>query len=329
MSYLLSLLLLSSLACFYGFSVSRGKSCAIGSSALRMSAEFALLFDCDGVIVETEELHRLAYNKAFAKFGLTLNEESVEWTVAYYDILQNTVGGGKPKMKHYFNTEKGQWPASASPLIAAYETAEERDRLVDELQDAKTEYYKEIVGSVATARPGVLELMDEALADPRIKVGICSAATKAGFEKIVDAIVGKERLAKLDVIMAGDDVKEKKPDPLIYNMAREKIGIAADKCVVIEDSMVGLRAAKAASMRCLITYTPNTQGEDFYAEGADAAVPDLGSVGLADIFEPLRAGSEELLEGKRDARRALVVAVAVAAYMGWTPHFATLSKAAV
>jgi hypothetical protein len=175
MSYLLSLLLLSSLTCFYGFSVSRGKSCAIGSSALRMSAEFALLFDCDGVIVETEELHRLAYNKAFAKFGLTLNEESVEWTVAYYDILQNTVGGGKPKMKHYFNTEKGQWPASASPLIAAYETAEERDRLVDELQDAKTEYYKEIVGSVATARPGVLELMDEALADPRIKVSSCTS----------------------------------------------------------------------------------------------------------------------------------------------------------
>ena len=62
-------------------------------------------------------------------------------------------------------------------------------------------------------------------------MGICSAATKAGFEKIVDAIVGKERLAKFDVIMAGDDVKEKKPNPMIYNMARDKIGIAANKVV--------------------------------------------------------------------------------------------------
>ena len=95
--------------------------------------------------------------------------------------------------------------------------------------------------------------------------------------------------------------------------------------------MVGLRAAKAASMRCLITYTPNTQGEDFYAEGADAAVPNLGKVGLADIFGPLRAGSEELLEGIRDARRPVVHAVAVAdaSYLGWTPHFATLAKAVV
>ena len=62
--------------------------------------EFALLFDCDGVIVETEELHRLAYNGAFQQFDLTMADgEKVDWSVEYYDVLQNTVGGGKPKMK--------------------------------------------------------------------------------------------------------------------------------------------------------------------------------------------------------------------------------------
>ena len=67
---------------------------------------YALLFDCDGVIVETEEMHRLAYNAAFDKFGLKLkNGDSVSWSIEYYDILQNTVGGGKPKMHHYFNNE--------------------------------------------------------------------------------------------------------------------------------------------------------------------------------------------------------------------------------
>jgi beta-phosphoglucomutase-like phosphatase (HAD superfamily) len=64
-----------------------------------------------------------------------------------------------------------------------------------------------------------------------MQVGICSAATKGGFEKLVNAIVGPERLSKLDVVMAGDDVKAKKPDPMIYNVAREKIGIPADKYV--------------------------------------------------------------------------------------------------
>ena len=48
--------------------------------------------------------------------------------------------------------------------------------------------------------------------------------------------------------MAGDDVTRKKPDPLIYNLARERIGLPAAKCVVVEDSLVGLRAAVGADM---------------------------------------------------------------------------------
>jgi beta-phosphoglucomutase-like phosphatase (HAD superfamily) len=99
-----------------------------------------LLFDCDGVIVETEELHRLAYNEAFVKFDLKLNGQPVEWTVDYYDILQNTVGGGKPKMMYYFNQEVKAWPTVGGGGAPASE--EERVRLVDELQDAKTEFYK-------------------------------------------------------------------------------------------------------------------------------------------------------------------------------------------
>lgn len=54
--------------------------------------EYALLFDCDGVILETEEFHRLAYNAAFEAAGLTIDGEPVNWSVDYYDVLQNTVG---------------------------------------------------------------------------------------------------------------------------------------------------------------------------------------------------------------------------------------------
>ena len=46
-------------------------------------------------------------------------------------------------------------------------------------------------------------------------------------------------MRRFDVILAGDDVTRKKPDPLIYNMARERLGLPADRCIVIEDSMVG------------------------------------------------------------------------------------------
>jgi len=131
--------------------------------------EFALLFDCDGVIVETEELHRLAYNMAFRKFDLSLpNGKKVEWDVEYYDKLQNTVGGGKPKMNYYFNEEVRVWPTYQGN--AAPSTATDKSKLVDDLQDSKTEFYIKIVEEVAKARPGVLELMDAAIANPSIYV---------------------------------------------------------------------------------------------------------------------------------------------------------------
>ena len=109
--------------------------------------------------------------------------------------------------------------------------------------------------------------MDAAIAQPGLAVGICSASTRGGFEKVVDAVVGQERLAKLDVVIAGDDVSKKKPDPEIYNVAAARLGLDKTACVVVEDSMVGLRAAKAAGMACVITYTEQTAAEDFYAEG--------------------------------------------------------------
>lgn len=245
-----------------------------------------MLFDCDGVIVETEELHRLAYNGAFEAFELKIDGTPVEWVVEYYDVLQNTVGGGKPKMKWHFG--QNAWPTSTM-FAEAPTSDEDRDALVDALQDKKTEIYKKIVEEIAIARPGVLRLMDEAIADPSIAVGICSAATKAGFEKVVNSVVGADRLSRMDVVMAGDDVVRKKPDPLIYNLARERIGISADKCVVVEDSLVGLRAAVGASMHCVITPTSSTASADFLGEGAKKVVADLGedaSVGvtIAKLF---------------------------------------------
>ena len=279
---------------------------AAGDSGGAAAAQFALLFDCDGVIVETEELHRRAYNGAFEQFGLTMaGGEPVEWSVAYYDVLQNTVGGGKPKMKWHFETTAKAWPATVrgEPGPASYDDG--GAALIDALQDAKTVIYRSIVEQAAVARPGVLELMDEAIAAPGIAVGICSAATRGGFEKITDAVVGPERLGALDVVIAGDDVERKKPDPQIYDLARARLGgLDASKCVVIEDSLVGLRAAKGARMACAITHTESTRGEDFFGEGADAVLADLGGVGLADLFGA-RTGADAgaLFAGLSDAQR--------------------------
>jgi beta-phosphoglucomutase-like phosphatase (HAD superfamily) len=84
-------------------------------------------------------------------------------------------------------------------------------------QDKKTEIYKKLVTEVATARPGVLQMMDAALDRTDIAAGICSAATRGGFDQVVNSVVGTDRLDRLDVVMAGDDVPRKKPDPIIYS----------------------------------------------------------------------------------------------------------------
>ena len=123
---------------------------------------------------------------------------------------------------------------------------------------------------------------------------------------MVDAIVGQERLGKLDVIIAGDDVSNKKPDPEIYNVAAQRLGVASSACVVVEDSMVGLRAAKAAGMACVITYTEQTDAEDFYGAGADAKLLDFGACGgeeaIAELFSADGAVLPELLASARDAK---------------------------
>mmetsp|Transcript_41145 Transcript_41145/g.129290 ORF Transcript_41145/g.129290 Transcript_41145/m.129290 type:complete len:333 (+) Transcript_41145:41-1039(+) len=274
----------------------------------------ALLFDCDGVLVETEELHRVAYNMAFEEFGLQIAGAPVVWSKDYYSFLANTVGGGKPKMRYHFtglgapegarthqDTAK-VWPAPTARGGAVPADEAAGMALVDELQDFKTECYKELV-TKAGPRPGVLALMDSAIAAPGIAVGICSASTRGGFEKVVDAVVGQERLAKLDVVIAGDDVTHKKPHPEIYNVAAQRLGLSSADCVVVEDSIVGLRAAKAANMRCVVTYTPETQAEDFYAEGADAKLLDFSSgVEVGALFSPEGAVLPELLPGVRDPR---------------------------
>jgi HAD superfamily hydrolase (TIGR01509 family) len=216
------------------------------SSALPATSNFdwALIFDCDGVIIETEELHRLAYNAAFQAAELTVDGEPVDWTVEYYDILQNTVGGGKPKMFHHFRTTVGKFPMVGDKPAPA--TPEEEQALVDALQAHKTQLYKDLVAEKAVPRPGVIELMDQAIADPRIAVGVCSASTKAAVTKVLDVTLGPARREKLNVCILGDDVSKLKPDPMIYNTAADTLNIDHRKCVVIEDSMVGLRAAKGA-----------------------------------------------------------------------------------
>ena len=117
----------------------------------------------------------------------------------------------------------------------------------------------------------------------------------ARLAQVVDSVVGQERLSKLDIIIAGDDVSKKKPDPEIYNTAAERLGLPNTACVVVEDSIVGLRAAKSAGMKCVITYTEQTVEEDFYGFGADAKMLDFSSGVEVSLCSPHQNGPDSSL----------------------------------
>jgi HAD superfamily hydrolase (TIGR01509 family) len=215
----------------------------------------ALIFDCDGVLVDTErDGHRVAFNRAFAAAGL-----KVEWDVGVYGELLK-IAGGKERMTHFFN--KNGWPKG--------QTAES---LIPQLHKRKTAIFTELVASGSLPlRPGITRIVDEAHA-AGVRLGVCTTSAADSVNGVLD-LMGAKRKAHFEVVLAGDVVAKKKPDPEIYNLAKERLGLEGRDCVVIEDSRNGLLSAVGAGMPCLITKSAYTQDEDF--REAARVVPELG-----------------------------------------------------
>jgi beta-phosphoglucomutase-like phosphatase (HAD superfamily) len=214
-----------------------------------------LIFDCDGVLVDTErDGHRVAFNRAFAAAGI-----QVEWDVRLYGELLK-IAGGKERMTHYFN--KNGWPRG--------QTAES---LIPELHKRKTAIFTELVASgTLPLRPGINRIVDEAYG-AGIRLGVCTTSDPKSVAGVLD-LMGPKRKACFEIVLAGDVVTKKKPDPEIYNLAKQRLGLEGYDCVVIEDSRNGLLSAVGAGMRCLITKSAYTQDEDF--REAARVVPELG-----------------------------------------------------
>jgi HAD superfamily hydrolase (TIGR01509 family) len=228
----------------------------MGADAAMTSLQ-ALIFDCDGVLVDTErDGHRIAFNQAFVDVGL-----QVEWDVALYGRLLD-VAGGKERMRQYF--DHSGWP----------EQATHREDWLREMHRRKTERFMEVIeAGRLPLRPGVARLIDEAI-ENKIVLAICSTSNERAVTLVVERLLGRERKNHFDAILAGDVVSQKKPDPEIYHLAAERLHLAPRRCVVIEDSRNGFLAARAAGMRCVITTNGYTENEDF--TGADRVVTALG-----------------------------------------------------
>ncbi|MEO5706756.1 MAG: HAD-IA family hydrolase [Alteraurantiacibacter sp.] len=231
----------------------------------------ALIFDCDGVLVDTErDAHRVGFNKAFKEFGI-----DAEWSVELYARLLLTAGG-KERMTVYFD-EFG-WPEEQVARFGG------RQELILALHKEKTRLTSEIVADLPV-RPGVLRIIDEAMAKG-VRLGVCTTSNPKFIDAVLD-LFGADRKAAFEFVHAGDCVPKKKPAPDIYLLALETLGLPAADCMVVEDSRNGVLAATRAGIPTLVTTSTYTVEEDF--TGAAKVVPELGDDPVLITIEDLTA----------------------------------------
>ncbi|NKX52286.1 HAD-IA family hydrolase [Arthrobacter deserti] len=224
----------------------------------------ALIFDCDGVLADTERFgHLPAFNRTFADFGLP-----VQWSEEDY-AGKLLIGGGKERMASLLTPEF----TAANGLPA---DPQGRKDLLAAWHKVKTTHYTQaVLEGRMPGRPGVVRLVDEARA-AGWRLAVASTSAESSVRAVLAHVVGPSRAGHFRVY-AGDIVPRKKPAPDIYEFALADLGIRPQEAVVVEDSANGLQAALAAGLKTVVTVSSYTAGEDF--RGAALVVSSLGGPG--------------------------------------------------
>lgn len=222
-----------------------------------------LVFDCDGVLADTEfHGHLPAFNRMWSEVGVPWR-----WSAEEYGRML-LIGGGKERLARLLDTAEFQ---TVFPVPA---DADERAALVAAWHARKSALFQRMIeeGSVPP-RPGIKRLVEEALR-AGWRLGVASTSARTSVEAVLRVVVGGENAARFDFVLGGEAVERKKPAPDVYLRAAALFGVPPDRCVAIEDSGIGLRAAKGAGMVCVVTPSVHTVNEDFAA--ADLVVSTLG-----------------------------------------------------
>ena len=204
----------------------------------------ALIFDVDGTLANTEkDGHRVGFNQAFKDKGLDWH-----WSPELYGELLS-VAGGKERIKYYIDRYNPQLPQVADLTV-----------FIQELHQLKNKYYQDLLKKGAIPlRPGVKRLILEAK-ENNIRLAIATTTTLHNAIALLDRTLDP---SWFEIIAAGDIVPNKKPAPDIYFYTLEKLNLAPENCVVIEDTEHGLSAATAAGIKTIVTVNNYTEQQDF------------------------------------------------------------------
>jgi HAD superfamily hydrolase (TIGR01509 family) len=193
----------------------------------------AVIFDLDGLIIDSEPLQLRAINQALAPVGITLTEADWVLRVGYKSI--ETIR--RLQAQHGF------------------------DQNPDEIERDKVRAYQQIIreGDALKLMPGVCEAI-HACQDAQLALALASSSVRADIAVILDTF---ELSGLFDVVVAGDEVSKGKPDPEIFLKAAEGLAVDPAACLVLEDAPSGIAAAHAAGMVSIAIPNRFTQHQNF------------------------------------------------------------------
>ncbi len=200
----------------------------------------AVIFDMDGVLADTERLHAGVEETILRAAGIPLS--SAEISTRYGGLVD----------RDFFRTAFGDAGVAGDIPAAIGE---------------KWRRMAAIAPADIRPMPGARVLVRQLL-DHGVRLGLASSSPRAFIDRVLTAL---ELGDAFDAVASGDEVRESKPAPEIFLLAAARLGVAASECAVIEDSLSGLRAARAAEMAC-IALLPNGAAPAFEA---DLRVQDL------------------------------------------------------
>lgn len=198
--------------------------------------EKAFIFDMDGVIIDSENLHSVTKVQAIRSFGVEVSEADLN--------LQSYVGRSA---KSFFSDVLAKYPELGDDW--------------EVLAKKKHELYQKILREDPDLKPidGIPELLAR-LKEKGYKIGLGSSSIMANVQLVLNRF---GIIDYFDAIATGSEVEHAKPAPDVYLLAASRLGVAPENCTVVEDAAAGIAAAKAAGMRCIAVRNPNSGMQDF------------------------------------------------------------------
>ncbi|MDL5156398.1 HAD family hydrolase [Actinomycetospora termitidis] len=213
----------------------------------------AILFGSISTVVDTSELQRQAFNRAFAEHGLDWEWDRDE----YLSMLQSN--GGADRVADYAKQRGEQVDAAAVHATKS------------------TIFQKSLAEGPTEPRPGVLDVVRGAK-ESGLKLGLVTTTSRDNVRALLDALEPDIRSADFDVVEDTSRVQNVKPDPEAYRTALRELGLEPGDAVAIEDNVGGVQAAKEAGITTVAFPNANTSGHDFGAADTRVDALDLATL---------------------------------------------------